>query len=75
MLWLLDFTSRSWAMLTHSTPDAREDEFLVRQHGPRRLWEEACAAHQWWVDHGKPGVDRWRFTVTADDQRIELSTN
>ena len=75
VLWLLDFESRSWAMLTHSTPDASEGEFLVRQHGPRRLWDEVGAAHQWWVDHGKPSVDRWSFTVTAAEQRIEIRSN
>lgn len=72
VLWLLDFESRSWAKLTHSTSDASDDEFLVYQHGLRRLWREVEAAHQWWVDHGKPGVDRWRFTVAPDSHRIEL---
>lgn len=72
VLWLLDFESRSWAKLTHTTPDASDDEFLVHQHGPRRLWCEVEAAHQWWVDHGKPGVDRWRFTVTSEFQKVEL---
>ncbi|MGH3767472.1 MAG: hypothetical protein ACRDTX_20350 [Pseudonocardiaceae bacterium] len=72
VLWLLDFESRSWAKLTHSTPDTSDSEFPVRQHGPRRLWDEVHAAHQWWVDHRRPGIDRWCFTVTADDQRVEL---
>ncbi len=72
VLWLLDFASRSWAKLTHATPDASDDHFPVHQHGPRRLWDEVHAAHQWWVDHGKPDVNRWRFTVTPQDQRIEL---
>ncbi|MFN2495675.1 MAG: methyltransferase domain-containing protein [Pseudonocardiaceae bacterium] len=72
VLWLLDFQTRSWAELTHSTPDAGDDEFPVRQYGPRRLWDEVHAAHRWWADQGRPGTDRWRFTVTADDQRIEL---
>ncbi|MGQ0777352.1 MAG: methyltransferase domain-containing protein [Pseudonocardiales bacterium] len=71
--WLLDFNSRSWAKLTHSTPDASDDEFPVRQCGPRRLWDEVQAAHGWWVEHGKPDADRWRFTVTPDGQRIELA--
>ncbi|HJT03899.1 MAG TPA: methyltransferase domain-containing protein [Pseudonocardiaceae bacterium] len=72
VLWLLDFESRSWAKLTHTTPDASDGEFPVRQHGPRRLWTEVDAAHRWWVDHGKPAADHWRFCVTADHQRIEL---
>lgn len=72
VLWLLDFRSRSWARLTHNTPDCSDDEFLVHQHGPRRLWKEVEAAHQWWVNHGKPGPDRWRFTVTPTGQKVEL---
>lgn len=72
VLWLLDFESRSWAKLTHSTPDASDQEFRVYQHGPRRLWDEVEAAREWWVHRGRPDVGRWRFTVTAHDQRIEL---
>ncbi len=44
VFWLLDFESRSWAKLTHTTPDASDGEFLVHQHGPRRLWDEIHAA-------------------------------
>ncbi len=73
VLWLLDFESRSWAKLTHSTPDAVDQEFPVHQHGPRRLWNEVEAAREWWVSNGSPDVARWRFTVTAQTQRIELS--
>jgi protein-L-isoaspartate(D-aspartate) O-methyltransferase len=72
VLWLLDFASRSWAKLTHTTRDASDDEFLVHQHGPRRLWGEVEAAHQWWVNHGRPAVDRWRFTVTPETHDVEL---
>jgi protein-L-isoaspartate(D-aspartate) O-methyltransferase len=72
VLWLLDFRSGSWAKLTHTTPDASDDDFRVRQHGPRRLWDEVEAAHHWWVAHGRPDVERWRFTVTPEDQQIEL---
>lgn len=72
VFWLLDFASRSWAKLTHFTPDASDDEFPVHQYGPRRLWDEVEIAHQWWVDQGKPDADRWRFTVTPEGQWIEL---
>jgi hypothetical protein len=72
-LWLLDFGSRSWAKLTHATPDADDDEFPVRQHGPRRLWDEVTAARQWWVALGKPGIERWRFTVAPQGQRIAVT--
>ncbi|MGH3888530.1 MAG: methyltransferase domain-containing protein [Pseudonocardiaceae bacterium] len=73
VLWLLDPESRSWAKLTHFTPDASDAEFPVRQHGPRRLWDEIAAAHGWWVRQGKPHADRWQFTVTPSGQRIELT--
>jgi protein-L-isoaspartate(D-aspartate) O-methyltransferase len=73
VLWLLDFESRSWAKLTHTTPDASDDGFLVHQHGPRRLWDEIETAHQWWLNHDKPAIDRWRFTVTPYSHKIELS--
>ncbi len=72
VFWLLDFGSRSWAKVTHRTPDISDSEFPVHQHGPRRLWDEVNAAHQWWVEHGKPDPQRWRFTVAPDGQRIEL---
>ncbi|PZS39363.1 MAG: hypothetical protein DLM62_08695 [Pseudonocardiales bacterium] len=73
VFWLLDFESRSWVKLIHTTPDARDAEFLVHQYGLRRLWDEVHAAQQWWVDQGKPDVDRWRFTVTPQGQQIGLS--
>ncbi len=62
VFWLLDFQSRSWDTLTHTTRDASEDEFPVSQYGPRRLWNEIETARRWWVDQGRPGVERWRFT-------------
>jgi protein-L-isoaspartate(D-aspartate) O-methyltransferase len=71
-VWFLDPWSRSWASLTHTTPDASEDKFPVQQGGPRRLWDEVESACRWWVSHGRPAVDRWRFTVTPQGQRIEL---
>ncbi|MGH3937372.1 MAG: methyltransferase domain-containing protein [Pseudonocardiaceae bacterium] len=68
VLWFADPRSESWATLRYS-PDV--DTFEVRQAGPRRLWDEIEAAHQWWIDMGEPGVDAWRFTVTPGGQRIE----
>jgi hypothetical protein len=37
------------------------------------LWDEVAAARQWWIALGGPGVERWRFTVTPDGQRIQLT--
>jgi protein-L-isoaspartate(D-aspartate) O-methyltransferase len=75
VLWLLDFASRSWAKLTHGTPDASDEEFPVHQHGPRRLWDEVETAHTWWAANGRPDVHHWQFTVTPHGQRIELAKN
>ncbi|MGH4008514.1 MAG: methyltransferase domain-containing protein [Pseudonocardiaceae bacterium] len=72
VLWLLDTRSRSWAKLTHTSPDASDEQFPVLQFGPRRLWDEVRAAHEWWIDAGSPAADRWRFTVTPSGQHIAL---
>jgi protein-L-isoaspartate O-methyltransferase len=40
----------------------------VRQHGPRRLWDEVEQAHAWWVHHGRPAYTRFGITVTATEQ-------
>jgi protein-L-isoaspartate(D-aspartate) O-methyltransferase len=71
VLWLVDpWGSR--AKLTHTSPNADEDEFPVLQSGPRRLWDEVEAACRWWLAAGSPGADRWHFTVTPEGQRVEL---
>lgn len=72
VLWLVDPWG-SWAKLTHTTPDADEDEFPVLQSGPRRLWDEVEAAYHWWIDAGNPDADRWQFTVTPTGQRVQLT--
>lgn len=69
-LRLADHRSGSWARL-HYDHDGGPP-YRVRQFGPRRLWDEVQSAHQWWVERGRPGADRWRCTVTSDGQRIEL---
>lgn len=70
-LRLVDHSSGSWARLRYDHEGG--PPYLVRQYGPRKLWDEVEAAHHWWVDHGRPDADRWRFTVTSDGQRIELN--
>ena len=40
----------------------------VRQHGPRRLWDEIEQARAWWVHHGRPAYTRFSITVTATEQ-------
>jgi protein-L-isoaspartate(D-aspartate) O-methyltransferase len=71
-LWFLDPWSGSWASHFHVTPDCGDDEFSVRQRGPRRLWDEVRAAHTWWTEQGRPDEQDWVFTVTATQQSIAL---
>ncbi|MBA9001737.1 methyltransferase domain-containing protein [Thermomonospora cellulosilytica] len=61
--WLSDPGSRSWAVARY-VPG--ETEYPVRQHGPRRLWEEAEDAYFRWQSWGRPGCDRYGITVSAD---------
>lgn len=69
-LWLIDPESRSWASLRHH-PE-RPGPYQVRQLGPRMLFDEVETAYRWWVDLGEPAVDRWRFTVSTEGQRVWL---
>lgn len=69
-LRLVDHRSGSWARLHYDHGGG--PPYAVRQFGPRRLWDEVEAAHQWWVDQGRPSADRWQFTVTPQGQRVEL---
>lgn len=70
VLWFSDSTSGSWATAYY---DRNPGPYLVRQHGPRRLWNEIEAAYRWWQDHGEPGFDNWIFTVTPHRQTTELT--
>ena len=65
--WLVDTCSGSWASVI---PAEENDQFEVRQHGPRRLWDEAEAAHRWWHQAGEPGLEDWEYLVTPDEQTI-----
>lgn len=67
--WLVDPLSRSWATVV---PLAR-DRFTVRQHGPRRLWDETSAAYRWWERHDRPALDEWRFTIEPNRQTAQLA--
>ncbi|MGH3869683.1 MAG: hypothetical protein ACRDQ4_26990 [Pseudonocardiaceae bacterium] len=72
-LWFLDPWSGSWASHFHVTPDCGDDEFSVRQRGPRRLWDEVRAAHTWWTEQGRPDEQDWVFTINATQQNIALN--
>jgi hypothetical protein len=71
-LWFLDPWTGSWASHFHLTPDCSDEEFSVRQRGPRRLWDEVRAAHTWWTEQGRPDEQDWIFTVNANRQNIAL---
>ncbi len=60
-----DPTTGSWA-----TVDVRRGcaAHPVRQHGPRRLWDEIEQAHAWWVTHGRPTYTRLGVTITDTEQ-------
>ncbi|QXJ21554.1 methyltransferase domain-containing protein [Actinomadura graeca] len=59
----------SWAAFTPSS-----GEHVVRQHGPRRLWDELQQAHAWWLYAGKPKPTRFGLTVTPETQTIWLNS-
>jgi protein-L-isoaspartate O-methyltransferase len=68
-VWFLDAITRSWARFDYQP---RAGRWPVSQFGPRRLWDEVTTAYQHWNDLGQPPATRWRFTITADSQHVEL---
>jgi hypothetical protein len=70
VLELDDITTQSWARLdAHLTSP---NLLVVHQLGPRRLWDEAVAAYDWWYDHDKPDLTRFGMTMTTDTQNVWL---
>jgi hypothetical protein len=67
-VWLEDPVTGSWA----SVVPLGDKEFLVRQAGARRLWDEAEAAYRWWRQRGEPFITTWQWTITPDRQSIRL---
>jgi methyltransferase of ATP-grasp peptide maturase system len=68
-LWLRDAAVTSWA-----TADFEPDrsEYEVVQSGPRKLWDEVETAYCWWVDHDRPGFDRFGLTVSPHGHSVWL---
>lgn len=62
--------SGSWAAFT----PGESGEHVVRQHGPRRLWDELEAVYGWWLEAGKPGPGRFGMTVATQGQTIWLDS-
>ena len=62
--------TRSWAQLDADLNDPAP--FTVRQLGPRKLWDEAEAAYDWWYEQGEPGLDRFGFKIRDGKQWVWL---
>jgi protein-L-isoaspartate O-methyltransferase len=70
VLELDDIITGSWARLDADLTSP--DKLVVCQLGPRRLWDEAEAAYDWWYDHGRPTLARFGMTLTTDTQTVWL---
>ena len=70
ILELDDGVTGSWAQLDANLNDPAP--FTVRQLGPRRLWDEAEAAYDWWYDQGEPRLDRFGLHSRDGQQWIWL---
>jgi len=71
-LWFVDPTTGSWASL-HYQPNTRT--YPIHQSGPRNFWDEIETAYYWWRDNGRPGPQRWRITITHEDQQVTLQAS
>ncbi|GAB3959624.1 methyltransferase domain-containing protein [Actinoallomurus acanthiterrae] len=69
--WVLDNAGHhgSWASVDY-VPG--KTEFLVQQHGPRRLWDEVSEAYLRWLSLGRPARDRFGLTVSPEGERVWL---
>ncbi|MFD7440071.1 hypothetical protein [Streptomyces sp. NPDC059909] len=45
---------------------------VVRQGGPRRLWDAVEDSHLWFETHGRPSRDRFGVTITPAGQTFWL---
>ncbi len=52
--------------------DPNQTDVVVKQWGPRRLWDEIELAYQWWVSKGRPAHDRFGISVSPDGQSVWL---
>jgi protein-L-isoaspartate(D-aspartate) O-methyltransferase len=69
---LYHVATESAATVQATTQATAEGHYPVRQHGPRKLWNEAENAHRWWADHGRPNRTQYGLTITPTGQRLWL---
>jgi protein-L-isoaspartate O-methyltransferase len=51
---------------------AQVEQNIVRQGGPRRLWDAVEKSHAWFESHGLPTSERFGATITPDGQAFWL---
>ncbi|MFE9244407.1 rRNA adenine N-6-methyltransferase family protein [Nocardiopsis sp. NPDC006938] len=68
-VYLMDPRSGSWASWR---VEPGSEEFPVRQHGPRKLFDEVESAYRWWVGRGRPEHSRFGVTVDREGQHVWL---
>lgn len=68
-VYLLAPESGSWASW-RIEPGMRE--YPLRQHGPRRLFDELADAYSWWTGLGSPDYTRFGLTVDHQGQQVWL---
>ncbi|MEU5440396.1 DUF6879 family protein [Streptomyces griseofuscus] len=67
-VWFYSLADMSWACVLFQDGDRAR----VWQWGPRRLWDEAVGAYEWWRDRGSLGLHRFGLTVSSSGQRVWL---
>lgn len=71
-LLVYDVTTESAATVQVDPEYTDNGRFPVRQHGPRRFWDELEAAYTWWVEHGCPGRASYGLCITPGTQTVWL---
>ncbi|SFO86014.1 protein-L-isoaspartate(D-aspartate) O-methyltransferase [Amycolatopsis arida] len=69
---LYDVRSESGAAARITPTADAAGRWPVRQHGPRRLWDEVETAYTWWALLGRPERTRYGVTVTPTRQQVWL---
>ena len=54
------------------TADPDEPDIVIKQWGPRLLWDEVELAYRWWVHEGRPTHDRFGLSLGPEGQSCWL---